>query len=113
MLNAKLNMIHVHGSVSGMDMIFGIDDSLKIPERYHFIKKSANRNYKPHNIHQILASATELQCYGLSLGKSDHTYFRDYIDLFLKDNSNRRFKIYNMHDSYPVSYTHLTLPTKA
>ena len=100
MVNAKMDIIHVHGSVKSKNMIFGVDDSLEIPEKYHFIKKSANRNYKPHNIHQILASTTELQCYGLSLGKSDHTYFRDYIDLFLKDSSNRRFKIYNMHDSY-------------
>ncbi len=99
--NHNYRLIYVHGSVADEDLIFGVNDYVELPSEYHFIKKSANRLYKPTDVHRILKTALKVNCYGLSLGESDHTYFKEYILNFLKFiEGHQEFKVYNVEEAF-------------
>lgn len=99
--NTKFQVIHVHGSIKAKDLIFGVDDQADVLEQYHFIKKSANRNFKPSNVHHFLKIASSLECYGLSFGLSDHTYFSEYILNHLEESDPQKtFQVFNVERAF-------------
>lgn len=67
----------VHGSIHKNDIIFGVEDSIKIP--HAFLKKSANDNFKSSNFSQTLLNTKNIIFFGHAIGETDHSYFDNFF----------------------------------
>ena len=87
-LSSDFNVIYVHGCIESENIVLGISDAAKInhPKKL-FLKKAANPNYPSGNrfINSLaLSNVKGVHIYGLSLGESDHTYFKEHFANLVK-----------------------------
>ena len=71
--------IKIHGGIEEGDIIFGVEDNARIKKEHIFLKKSANKIFKPINFNLALEKCDRLVFFGHSLGATDHMYFKDYF----------------------------------
>jgi len=76
----NIEHIKIHGGIVENNIIFGVEDSADIKKEHIFIKKSANKIFKPINFSYTLESCDQLIVFGHSLGETDHMYFKDYFN---------------------------------
>jgi len=86
---------HIHGSVKNNDIIFGVDDKHEIGERHIEIRKSTFNDKGGRIIKKSLRSADDIYFFGLSLGETDHMYFRDFFEGISKKESDKRIHFYH------------------
>ena len=70
---------HVHGSIEDNNIIVGIEDNIKIPSSYNFLKKDSEPTYRSNNLYYDLMSAKEVAFFGHSLGENDFHFFRQFF----------------------------------
>ena len=74
---------HLHGQIDmhgGNDtLILGIEDSVKIPKEYKFLRKTWNPNYDSHKLDDDLFLADNIICFGWSFGEIDRVYLKDFF----------------------------------
>lgn len=77
----NLNYIAVHGTIENQDIVVGIEDNIKIPREYDFLKKVSEPTYKSNNLVYDLSVAKEVFIFGHSLGKNDYHFFRQFFKM--------------------------------
>jgi len=90
------SITYVHGSISQKNIIFGVDDSHKIAKDHIKIRKTTHENFSGHVIKNALFEyADEIHFFGVSLGETDHMYFREYFRSKLcKESLKKKHKFY-------------------
>lgn len=92
------NLIKIHGSIEEDEIIFGVEDFAEIPNPHVFLKKAYSEIFKGITFDEQLSRATEIHIFGHSLGETDHTYFKNFFDLFsLQHNAKNGKKIFLYH----------------
>jgi len=89
---------YVHGSIENMDIIFGVEDDARIFSKHIFLKKSYNKNYGESDIGQFLKDEHDLIIFGHSLGITDSSYFKKYIQTLAFDWNIPQLKFYYYGD---------------
>ena len=98
-----LQTIHPHGDVNG-HIILGVDDTTSVDECI-FLKKSVDINFNKNQIQYELTTYDKIIIFGHSLGKSDHTYFKDvFMQQSESSTSSKDFEIYyyGIEDYYRI-----------
>ncbi len=73
---------HLHGSLADDDdIILGIETDKRIDERYAFLFKTQNRQYRHSNLLKDLRNKDEYVFFGHSLNGMDYEYFRNTFSL--------------------------------
>lgn len=109
--NLKEKNKYIHGSIENSDIIFGVEDEAKVQKTHKFFKKSYNHNHGEHKVKEYFNKDNEIVIFGHSLGITDSTYFKDYINSrsILKDYKYLTFyyygeagwdEMYNIIDDY-------------
>jgi len=75
---------HIHGNVSDKTIILGVDES-DLRTGYKEFRKTSSPYYEYFDIYNALKSAHEIVFFGLSFGKIDYSYFRDFFNGLLED----------------------------
>ena len=76
----KSNLLHIHGSLApNDDIVFGVEDSAKLPKEHVFLYKAHSRHLKVQEFSDWLNSAERIIFYGYSLGDTDHQYFEKFF----------------------------------
>ncbi len=70
----------VHGSINNLDIILGVEDKARINKDHIFFQKSYNLNFGESDIGKHLNDKNDLILFGHSLGVTDSSYFKDYIN---------------------------------
>lgn len=81
---AQIDYTPIHGSVENDNIILGIHSDANIIDGYEFLRKIDQPHYKLNNLQQEIDSASEVVFFGLSMGKVDNVYFRDFFGKFCK-----------------------------
>ena len=76
----NLDYAPVHGCIETNDIILGVNSDADLIEGYEFLRKNEQPDYKPTNLRQDIFSAREVTFFGLSMGKIDYPYFRDFFE---------------------------------
>lgn len=76
----KLKYRHVHGSISGNDIILGTGSNFELRKDYDFLYKTSDTKYRSANVRYALQDVDEVVFYGHSLGQQDYDYFKDFFD---------------------------------
>jgi len=97
------NVTHVHGSVIGENIIFGVDDKARINADDTFLYKSTSSNYSGRVVRAALRDFDDLKIFGHSLGESDHMYFKEPIfrlggDLNFGEKLDKKMALYYYED---------------
>lgn len=90
----SLSVYHVHGSALNKDIIFGVDDMHPVRAGHIEIKKSTFNDVGGKLIKDVLKKARELYFFGLSLGETDHMYFRDFFGSLTSAEINKNITFY-------------------
>lgn len=90
---------YVHGSISNMDIIFGVEDKARIYPNHIFFKKSCNKNFGESDISHFLRRENDIVLFGHSLGITDSSYFEDYIHTLTYPQNNPELKFYHYGES--------------
>lgn len=75
-----LQYTSVHGTVKNDDIILGVNSDARLIDGYGFFRKIDQPSYKSNNLQQDLPSAENVVFFGLSMGKIDYPYFRDFFE---------------------------------
>ena len=76
----KSNLLHIHGSLApNDDIVFGVEDSAKLPKEHVFLYKAHSRHLKVQEFSDWLNSAERIIFYGYSLGDTDRQYFEKFF----------------------------------
>ena len=89
-INEEIICEHIHGSISGNDIILGIGDKSDINPHYFYFKKVAAPNFASHPIISDIVDSDEVIIFGHSLSSNDHPYFIPYIHSLLDYNILRK-----------------------
>lgn len=74
------NLLHIHGSLASYDdIVFGVEDSAKLPKEHVFLYKAYSQNLKAREFSLWLDSAERVIFYGYSLGDTDRQYFENFF----------------------------------
>lgn len=76
----KVKYRHVHGSISGSNLILGAGSNFELKKDYDFLYKTSDTKYKSANVRYALQDVDEVVFYGHSLGQQDYDYFKDFFD---------------------------------
>ena len=76
----NLDYTPVHGCIETNDIILGVNSDADLIEGYELLRKNEQPDYKPINLRQDIFSAHEVTFFGLSMGKIDYPYFRDFFE---------------------------------
>ena len=76
----KVKYRHVHGSISGNDIILGTGSNFELKKDYDFLYKTSDTKYRSANVRYSLQDVDEVVFYGHSLGQQDYDYFKDFFD---------------------------------
>lgn len=90
---------YVHGSISNMDIIFGVEDKARIYPNHIFFKKSCNKNFGESDISHFLRRENDVVLFGHSLGITDSSYFSSYIFQLTSEFDNPELKFYHYGES--------------
>ncbi len=103
-LNIKdLDIRYIHGETcSSYDgriapIIVGIDD-INVKEEFRCMIKSAHSSYNS-GIISDLSNSTHVIFFGFGMGKTDHSYFRNFFKSIEKGKLNTLISIFNISDS--------------
>ena len=78
--DSKGNLLHIHGSLApNDDIVFGVEDSAKLPKEHVFLYKAHSRHLKVQEFSDWLNSAERIIFYGYSFGDTDHQYFEKFF----------------------------------
>lgn len=77
--HSHIHHIKIHGSLDTNDLIFGVEDKADIKPKHVFLKKSANKSFKPLDFSKEILNSSNFVVFGHSLGETDHMYFEDYF----------------------------------
>lgn len=86
---------HIHGSAKDKNIIFGVDDTHKIGKGHIEIRKSSFNDKHGRIIKKHLRSANDIYFFGLSLGETDHMYFRDFFENISNKYSEKKLHFYH------------------
>ena len=81
---------HMHGSISGNDIILGIGDMSDINPHYYYFKKVAASNFASHPIVLDMVDSDEVVIFGHSLSANDYPYFKPYFHYLLEYSNLRK-----------------------
>ena len=76
----NLDYTHIHGSIETNDIILGVNSDADLLDGYEYLRKNEQPDYKPTNLRQDIFFANEITLFGLSMGKIDYPYFRDFFE---------------------------------
>ena len=76
----NLQYTPIHGTVKNDDIILGVNSDAQLIDGYGFLRKIDQPSYKSNNLQQDLPSAENIVFFGLSMGKIDYPYFRDFFE---------------------------------
>lgn len=103
------NVSHLHGVVYTMtdQIILGINDDVKVPKEYWFLKKSHQDGFRSHDMNDDLFQSNEIIFYGLSFGPADFVYFKRFLKETVKNHKSgmpkKRVNIFTLDESSRVS----------
>ena len=109
LFGGRYNVNHLHGvAYTPSDkIILGINDEVKIPKDYWFLKKSHQDGFKSHDINDDLFLADEIIFYGLSFGSADFVYFKRFLMETIKNHKSnmakKRINIFTLDESSRIS----------
>ena len=92
------NVKHVHGSIEGGDIIFGVDDNSRIDPDHTFLYKSTSNIYDGRICRASLKEFNDLFIFGHSLGESDHMYFDFFHDLCIFEDFEKKVTLFYYKD---------------
>lgn len=98
---------HIHGEIdmysSENTIILGIDDAVKIPREYKFLRKTWNKHFLSHNLDKDMMEADIIVCFGFSFGRIDIEYFRSFfkevVDSYVSTKPKREIHIITYNES--------------
>lgn len=79
--NYELDYTPVHGCIETKDIILGVNGDAELIEGYEFLRKNERPLYRKTNLLQDLFFSKEITFFGLSMGKIDYPYFRDFWEV--------------------------------
>ncbi len=109
LFGGRHNVNHLHGvAYTTLDpIILGINDEVKIPKEYWFLKKSHQEGFKSHDMNDDLFLADEIIFYGLSFGPADFVYFKRFLSETVKKHKSgmpkKRVNIFTLDESSRLS----------
>ena len=71
---------YIHGSLKEQNIIFGVEDDARVQSNHIFFKKAYNKNHGIYNVKSTLVRENEIIIFGHSLGVTDSSYFKSYIN---------------------------------
>ena len=84
---------HVHGALEKRNIVIGIEDNIKVPKEYDFLKKVSEPTYRSSNLYYDLNNAKEVVFFGHSLGENDYHFFRHFFQIHSDEaNSDTKHK---------------------
>lgn len=86
----ELNINHIHGILSSTGIVFGVEDTAKLPKEHVFLYKSYNEKQNINGLTSIFENADNFTFFGYSLGQTDHSYFRDFFKSQTKDGCKKK-----------------------
>lgn len=91
-LNHNADIHYIHGSLKENDIVFGVEDNADIIDEFSFLKKSCSPAFNNKNVYieDVLETSRSIIFFGFSLGKTDHTYFKDFFINRTKELRNRK-----------------------
>lgn len=91
-LNYNADIHYIHGSLKENDIVFGVEDNADIIDEFSFLKKSCSQAFNNKNVYieDVLETTRSIIFFGFSLGKTDHTYFKDFFINRTKELRNRK-----------------------
>ena len=78
-INKEIRHVKLHGSINMENIIFGVEDSVRLPKGHIFLKKSVNENFDGTDYGQQMEGCENFIVFGHSLGETDHSYFKDFF----------------------------------
>ena len=75
----NLSYYPIHGTVKNNDIILGVHSDADLLDGYEFLRKIDQPHYKSNNLQQEMNSASEVVLFGLSMGRIDNVYFKDFF----------------------------------
>ena len=95
----KSNLLHIHGSLApNDDIVFGVEDSAKLPKEHVFLYKAHSRHLKVQEFSDWLNSAERIIFYGYSLGDTDHQYFEKFFRKLCSDDRTYTELVFYYYD---------------
>ena len=76
----NLEYTPIHGCIETDDIILGVNNDAQLIDGYEFLIKNRQPHYRCTDLRQDLFSAKEITFFGLSMGKIDYPYFKDFWD---------------------------------
>ncbi len=78
------NILHIHGSIEGEGIVFGIQDEIDINlkvswSEYPYVYKSSSIYLQSHGINTLFEKCKHIIFFGYSLGETDSSYFKDFF----------------------------------
>lgn len=105
LFGGRHNVNHLHGVAYAPSdsIILGVNDEVKIPKEYWFLKKSHQEGFKSHDMNDDLFLADEIVFYGLSFGLADFVYFKRFLADTVKKHRTgmpkKRINIFTLDES--------------
>lgn len=94
-----ININNIHGIAENISkteephIIIGIDENCKVPDKFDFLIKTNNRNYKG-GILSSISQASHLIMFGVGMGITDCPYFKDSFHDLIDGNSNLQVYVF-------------------
>lgn len=85
---------YIHGSIQEENIIFGVEDKARIHDEHIFFKKAYNKDYGKYSIKKEFNKENEIIVFGHSLGVTDSSYFKNYINERSLDFIQTKFEFY-------------------
>ena len=96
---SKGNLLHIHGSLApNDDIVFGVEDSAKLPKEHVFLYKAHSRHLKVQEFSDWLNSAERIIFYGYSLGDTDRQYFEKFFRKLCSDDRTYTELVFYYYD---------------
>ena len=93
--NIEKKHCHIHGSINEDNIIFGVEDNAGIKDEHIFFRKAYSKDYGKYNIKNEFNKENEIIIFGHSLGITDSSYFKNYINKRALDRIQTKFKFYH------------------
>lgn len=94
-----ININNIHGIAEDISkteephIIIGIDENCKVPDKFDFLIKTNNRNYKG-GILSSISQASHLILFGVGMGITDWPYFKNSFHDIIEKNNNLKAYIF-------------------